>query len=94
LRSGKRVHSQCFVFVYRENQLGYPRLGLAVSRKYGNAVQRNRLKRLIREAFRQAQHQLPACDVLVIPRTTALRIHHITQDITEGLDMIRQQCRK
>lgn len=41
------------------NQLGYPRLGLAVSRRVGNAVIRNRAKRMLREAFRLAQHELP-----------------------------------
>jgi ribonuclease P protein component len=56
------------VFVER-NTLGYPRIGLSVSRKVGGAVLRNRWKRLLREAFRLARLQLPAdIDIVAIPR--------------------------
>jgi ribonuclease P protein component len=51
--------------------LGHPRLGLTVSRKVGRAVARNRWKRIVREAFRLVQHELPSLDLVCIPRGQA-----------------------
>jgi ribonuclease P protein component len=54
------------------NDLPYPRLGMAVSRKVGGAVVRNRWKRFIREAFRLRREQLPAgVDLVVVPHAGA-----------------------
>jgi ribonuclease P protein component len=68
----RRSVSNEWIIVYGcENDLPHLRLGLSVSRKYGSAIRRNRLRRLYREAFRLTKHQLPAgLDLVLIPRTS------------------------
>ena len=55
------------------NALGHARFGVSVSKKLGGAVRRTALKRLLREAFRLTQHELPKdLDFILIPqRSTA-----------------------
>jgi len=67
---GRRFGNGFFAVTARPNDIGGPRLGLAVSVKNaGNSVERNRLRRTIRESFRLHQHELPPVDVVVSART-------------------------
>ena len=57
---------------FRANELGYARLGLAISKRVSKrAVERNRIKRLLRESFRRVRHQLPPVDMMVMGREQA-----------------------
>lgn len=55
-----RVSNAMLTLYMAENECGYPRLGVSIGRTCGNAVVRNRWKRLLREAFRQNQDKIPA----------------------------------
>ncbi len=55
----RRVSDGLLVLYIAENDCGYRRLGVSVGRACGKAVVRNRLKRLLREAFRQSQESIP-----------------------------------
>ncbi len=65
-----RTKGRYLTLLVAPNTTGVPRLGIVASRKLGDAVRRNRAKRLIRELFRRSQGVRTGSgfDVVVIPR--------------------------
>ena len=57
------------VIFVKGNKLGYPRLGVSAGKRYGNAVKRNRARRIVREVFRtRLQDLLTPVDLVVLIR--------------------------
>ncbi|HET9597658.1 MAG TPA: ribonuclease P protein component [Anaeromyxobacteraceae bacterium] len=68
---GRKLHAGAYLVLALESPRGQPRLGITVSTRVGNAVARNRVKRWVREAWRERAARLPPWDVVVIARSAA-----------------------
>ena len=80
-----RSSDRMLTILVAPNDLGYPRLGLAISKKHAKrAVDRNRIKRIIRESFRLNQANLPAADFVIMAKPVTKSV--INADLFESLD--------
>ena len=67
-----KIHGKGLLALAKGNSLGHPRVGMVFSKKnVRRAVDRNRLKRLVRESIRLKQHRLPAVDIVILARRGA-----------------------
>lgn len=85
-RLGKKDHTAHFTILCLGNRLGITRLGITVSKRTGNAVKRNRIKRLIREFYRVHKAHLPqGYDIVIIAKKGAdhLDFWKIKQELGE-----------
>lgn len=95
---GRRVATRFVTLLALPSQHSVDRLGLIASRKFGNAVMRNRAKRRLREIFRQTEPDtvvargLVAIDVVAIPRRALLDAPFLTvaADVRAALDGLRK----
>jgi ribonuclease P protein component len=86
-RSGRRVHVPHFVVLLKKNQLGVTRLGVTVTKRTGCAVERNRIKRLVREHFRLNKTRFPhGYDVVIAAKKDADKLDF--RDVQRELDNV------
>lgn len=70
--NGRREQAPLFTVIAAGNSVGLPRLGLAIAKKnIAKANDRNRVKRHIRESFRDHQDRLPQVDIVILARPAA-----------------------
>ena len=65
-KKGKKIVNKFFIFYYFKNNLGYDRIGFTVSKKVGNAVVRNKVKRRLKAFLRENTQLYPTNFKLVI----------------------------
>lgn len=76
-KTSKRFHTKhLLILTSRNYERLITRLGIVATKKIGNAVARNRGKRVVREAFRRNQHLFPKIDIIVI--------------LKQGIDIVSQ----
>jgi ribonuclease P protein component len=95
-REGRRAHSSHFIVLSKTNDLGENRLGITVTTRVGNAVIRNRIKRLVREFFRREKDQtLRGEDIVVIAKRGAetLSLSEVAGELRPALNHGRSRQR-
>ncbi len=93
-KQGQRVYSKYFVAQYYQGTGDQNRLGVTVTKKVGGAVTRNRIKRYIREFFRQQQYIIEgAWDINIIAKKEAANItsEQAFSSLQSMFDRLRKQ---
>lgn len=97
-RKGKSVSSRPLVMIYNRSKSGKVQVGFSVSKKLGNSVTRNRVKRRLREAFRPMIPDIkPGYDIIFIARDPSVNAEfdylvHSMSGLLIKAGLMEKQC--
>jgi ribonuclease P protein component len=95
-KQGARLEGRLFLLVAAPNGQAFDRLGLAVSRRVGGAVERNRARRLLRESFRRLEGAPgPGVDLVVVARAALVGVGQaeVDRELRERVRRIKRPAR-
>lgn len=94
---GISITDPALVIYYSKNRAGICRIGITTSKKIGNAVERNRSRRLLKEAFRSVcPRVIPQYDIVIVARSKtkyvkSTRLAEIMLEIFNSQGMLKQE---
>lgn len=91
----KKVYGQHVTVLFRVNDLGYPRLGLAISKKHTRtAIVRNRVRRIAKESFRLRTQELGGVDIVVLSKRGIAEVDRkaLRQSIEQQWQVLIKKC--
>jgi len=94
---GRRVHAPHFILILMPRADSSSRLGITVTKKVGSAVGRNRIKRLVREVFRQNRSLFPqGADVVVVAKRGATQLDYaqVLSELSQARGAMRGALRR
>lgn len=95
---GKAVTDPALVIYYSKNRAGLCRIGITTSKKIGNAVERNRSRRVIKAAYRTLSSELSPCyDIVFVARSKtkylkSTRLEEIMRRVFSQEGMLKDGC--
>lgn len=91
----KRVSSSCFTVYYKKHTEKRNLYAISVGKKYGSAVERNYIKRVVREIMRPMLDVLPNVSVVIVVKedSKARKFLHLKEDLTQLINTINQKLK-
>ena len=91
-----KLHTPHFLLLWKDTAPAGPRLGFTVSKKVGNAVVRNSIKRRLREYYRQNKPLFLLADMNIVAKKGAevLDFHQISIELAAALGRLRNRYAK